>query len=80
MENNTYNIYYDKEGDFLELTLGEPPHNEGTEELESGIFVTKNLETNEIYSIGIVSFKKKYHLLNNILKRLNVNFPLSISY
>lgn len=78
MENNIYNIYYDEEGDFLELILGEPPNSEGTEEIESGIFITKNLETDEIYSVGILSFKKRCHLLNSILKKLNINFPLNI--
>ncbi len=80
MENNIYNIYYDEEGDFLELILGEPPNSEGTEEVESGIFVTKNLDTDEIYSVGILGFKKKYHLLNSILRKLNINFPLTIGY
>ncbi len=39
MENNTYNIYYNEEGDFLELILSEPPSSEGTNEAESEVFV-----------------------------------------
>jgi len=80
MENNIYNIYYDEEGDFLELILGEPPGREGSDEVESGVFVTKNLDTDEIYSIGILGFKKKYQLLKVILKKLNIDFPLTIGY
>jgi hypothetical protein len=80
MENNIYNIYYDEEGDFLELILGEPPSSEGTDEVESGVFVTKNLDTDEIYSIGILGFKKKYQIFKALLKKLNIDFPLTIGY
>jgi len=77
-ENNTYDIYYDEDGDFLEVTFGLPPENEGTEQVESGIFVTKNTDTNEIYSIGILGFKKRCHILGEILKRMDIDFPLTI--
>jgi len=76
----TYDIYYDKEGDFLEILFGNPPKNESTEEIDHGIFVTKNVETNELRAIGILSFKERCHVLNEILKKLNINFPLNISH
>jgi len=79
MENNTYDIYYDEEGDFLELTFGEPPENEYSEQTESGIFITKNEKTNQLYGIGILGFKKRCYVLNEILKKMNINFPLNIS-
>ena len=41
-------IYYDEEGDFLEIGIGQPPKKEYTEEIESGIFITKDEKTDEI--------------------------------
>ena len=79
MENNTYDIYYDKESDFLEITLGEPPENEYSEQIEPEIFITKNGKTNKLYGISIVGFKKRYYILNEILAKLNIDFPLNIS-
>ena len=78
-KNQIYDLHYDGIGDFLEITFGEPPENEGTEQIEPGIFVTKNIDTNEIYSIGILSFKKRVGILKAILNKLNISFPLKIS-
>lgn len=78
MENRTYDIYYDEDGDFLEITFGETPVNEGTEQIDKEIFVTKNLNTGEVYSIGITGFKKRCYVLKEILERMNINFPLTI--
>ena len=79
MKNNTYEIYYDEEGDFLEITFGEPPENEYSEQTEPGIFITKNEKTNQLYGIGILGFKKRCYILNEILNKMNINFPLNIS-
>lgn len=79
MENQTYDIYYDKEGDFLEITFGEPPEDEYSEEIEPDIFITKSSKTNELYGIGILSFKKRVKILSKILKQFNIEFPLEIS-
>ncbi len=78
MENQTYDIYYDKEGDFLEVTFGEPPENEFSEQIESGIFITKNSKTNELYGIGILGFGKRVEILSKVLKQFNIEFPLEI--
>ncbi len=78
--NNTYDIYYDEEGDFLEITFGEVPKNEYSEQIEPGIFVTKNERTNELYSLGIISFKKRCHVLKELVKKFNLSFPLTISF
>lgn len=78
--NETYDIYYDEEGDFLEVSFGSPPETEYTEDLDSGIFVTKDGETNEIKSIGILDFKNRKGLLREILKRLNISMPIDISF
>jgi len=78
IEHHTYSLYYDEEGDFLEITFGEPPEIEYTDEVEEGVFITRNEKTNEIYSIGILSFKKRVYLLTKILAKFNKSFPLKI--
>jgi len=75
MEYQTYGIYYDEEGDFLEITFGEPPEIEYTDEIEEGVFITRDEATNEVYSIGILSFKKRVWILNGILSRFNKKLP-----
>jgi len=76
----TFDIYYDELGDFLEISFGPPPKTEYTEDLEEGIFVTKDRKTHEIKSIGILSFKKraKEAILKRVLKRLGMSIPLEI--
>ncbi|MBI2449159.1 hypothetical protein HYV49_02585 [Candidatus Pacearchaeota archaeon] len=78
MEHQTYGIYYDEEGDFLEITFGEPPEAEYTNEIEEGVFITRNGETNDIYSIGILSFKKRAQILKRLLKQTNKSLPTEI--
>jgi len=78
METQTYGIYYDEDGDFLEITFGEPPEIEYTDEIEEGIFITRNEENNEVYSIGILSFKKRTQVLKNILLKFNKKLPSEI--
>ena len=77
-ENNTYEIYYDEEGDFLEVSFGEPAKEGTTEEIESGIFITRDIETKTITDIGILDFKKRVSILGKILKKFNMNLPLKI--
>ncbi len=78
IENNTYEIYYDKEGDFLEVSFGEPAKEGTTEEIESGIFITRDIETKTITDIGILDFKKRVDILSKILKKFNMELPLKI--
>ncbi len=73
------NIYYDETGDFLEIFFGEPTKCY-TEEPEQGIFIRKDQETNEIKSIGILSFKKRgAQILPKLLLQINKKLPLHIS-
>jgi hypothetical protein len=76
----TFDIYYDELGDFLEISFGLLPETEYTEDIEEGVSVTKDKKTDEIKSIGIVSFKKraKEAILKKILKRLGISIPLEI--
>jgi len=77
----TFDVYYDELGDFLEVSFGVPPKTEYTEELEEGTFVTKDGETNEVKSIGILGFKKraKESALKKALKKLGMSIPLEIN-
>ena len=77
----TIDIYYDEQGDFLEVSFGLPPETEYTEDIEEGIFVTKDRKTDEVKSVGILSFKARARetLLKNVLKRLGMSIHLDIS-
>ncbi len=72
-------IYYDEEGDYLEVSFGAPPDKEYTEKLDSEVLVTRDENTNEVKSIGIVAFKKRVELLKKVLTSLNIKLPLEIS-
>ena len=64
IENKTYDIYHDEEGDFLEVFFG--------------VFIRKDVDTNEVKSIGILSFSKRMHLLKKLLSQLNKKLPREI--
>jgi|TARA_Y100000034_G_scaffold16089_2_gene17246 hypothetical protein len=78
-EHHTYDIYYDKEGDFLEVSFGEPASEGTTEEIEKGVFVTRNVDTKKIKNIGVLDFKRRPEILNEILKRVGVSLPIEVS-
>ena len=73
-----YDIYYDPEADFLEIIFEAPPNDSHAEEIEPGIFLSKDEETDKIFAVGILSFKKRPRILDEILKKININFPLNI--
>ena len=51
-------VYYDEEGDFLELQVGEP--REGYfEEITDGIFERKDKKTNEVIGVALFNVKKR---------------------
>jgi len=79
-EDQTFDVYYDKEGDFLELSLGEPAIEGTTEEIEQGVFITREIKSEEIRNIGIIDFRKRVLTLRKILNKLNISFPLEISF
>ena len=80
MKSETYDIYYDEEGDFLEVSFGSPPETEYTEDFDSEeVFITRDRKTNEIKSIGIIAFKKRANILKEVLRRLNLSMPLEVS-
>ena len=73
------NIHYDEEGDFLEVSFEEPAKSGTTEETQKGVFVTRDIETNRVTNVGILSFKKRVELLKKVLASLNKKLPIEIS-
>ena len=43
------------------------------------MFVTKDEDTKEIKGIGILSFKKRTHILKDLLQKFKLNLPLEIN-
>ena len=62
---NNLNIYYDEEGDFLELRMGDPT-NSYYEEISDDIFERFDEKTNEIKGFAIFSFRKIIEKTNAI--------------
>ena len=77
-EFNTYDVHYDEEGDFLEVSFGLPAEEGTTEEVEPGIFITKDIETGEIKNVGILDFKQRAVILRQILSKLNLRLPVDV--
>ena len=75
---NTYEVHYDKDSDFLEVFFWDPSECYA-EEPEQGVFIRKDENTNEVKSIGIIGFKKRTALLQELLKKLNLNFPIEFN-
>ncbi len=74
MKNKT-RLYYDEEGDFLEIFVGEPTECYA-EEIEPGVFLRIDKKTGEAKSIGILDFKKRSRL-KNIEFNIPIGFDLS---
>ena len=68
-------VYYDEEGDFLEISISKPT-NCYAEEVESGIFLRKDEKSNEVKSVSIMSFKKR----SKQLKDIKLNLPVEINF
>ena len=68
-------VYYDEEGDFLEISAGKPARCYATE-IEPGVFLRKDEKTEEVKSIGILGFKKR----SKPLKDIEVNLPVKVTF
>tara|TARA_Y100000310_G_C20654582_1_gene801319 strand:+ start:1822 stop:2076 length:255 start_codon:yes stop_codon:yes gene_type:complete len=66
-------IYYDEEGDYLEIRIGEPRSNYG-EEINDNTTIFKDTKTDEIVGIGILDFKENVNL-----KNLEVDLPIDLN-
>ena len=69
-------IFYDEEGDFLEITIANPPSESYCEDISENVFVRKDEKTGDVIGIGILNFKEHPVDLKNIL----VNMPVKISF
>ena len=69
-------IYYDNEGDFLEITILNPPSESYCEDINEDVFLRKDEKTGEIIGIGILNFKEHSDDLKDIL----VNVPVKINF
>ncbi len=75
MENNM-NIYYDEEGDFLEITSGDIS-NCYFDNISNGIFKIIDKDTKEVKGIAIFSFKNRTADLEEIKLSLPFKFKIS---
>jgi len=67
-------LHYDEEGDFLEIAVGRPTKCYATE-VKPGVFLRKDEKTDEVKSIGILSFKKR----SKSIKDIELKLPVEIS-
>lgn len=67
-------VHYDEEGDFLEILIGKPTECYASE-IEPGVFLRRDEKTDEVKSIGILSFKKRA----KSLKDVHLDLPLDIT-
>lgn len=70
-------VYYDDEGDFLEISIGKPTKSIATE-IERGVFIRKDEKTKEVKSIGILGFKKRSKDLQEIKLKLPIKISLTL--
>ena len=68
-------IYYDEEGDYLEIFIKTQQKGYG-EDIAPGITIFKDEKTDEVIGIGILNFKHKIHELD----RLELNLPFEINF
>lgn len=69
-------VYYDEEGDFLEISIGKPVRCHAAE-ISSGVFLRKDEKTEEVKSIGILGFRKRSKPLTDIELELPVQVAFS---
>jgi len=70
-------VYYDDEGDFLEISVGQQTKSYAIE-VERGIFVRKDEKTNEVKSVGILGFKQRAKTLQGIEWHLPIDVTFSV--
>ena len=70
-------IYYDEEGDFLEIMFGEPREDYG-DHISKDIVLFKDQKTDEIIGIGIFNFRQHTKELEDLKLRLPFKINLSL--
>ncbi|MEK6948492.1 MAG: hypothetical protein AABX19_04610 [Nanoarchaeota archaeon] len=72
-------VYLDEEADFLEISVGTPSNSE-TSEIKPGVFIRKDVKTQEIKSVGILNFKKRAKNINDIIElKLPIKIEMSLA-
>ena len=66
---DTMNIYYDEEGDLLEIQIGEPTPSY-YEEVSDGVFERRDEKTNKTKGFAVFSFRKR------LSSKKDINVPL----
>lgn len=69
-------LYYDQDGDFLEISLGHFPHSY-VRDIEEGVFERIDEKTGQVVGIGVLSFKKRTAHQKDLLVALPLNIELS---
>ena len=69
-------VHYDEDGDFLEISIGKPTKCYANE-IEPGVFLRVDEETNEIKGIGILGFKKRSKDFKDIKLTLPVDIQIT---
>ena len=69
------NLYYDEEGDYLEIFIEENSPTYG-EEIGDDITLLKKEETDEVVGLSILNFKKRTKSLHDI----KLNLPFSVNF
>ena len=69
-------IYYDEKGDFLEITIANPPEASYCEDINKDVYIRKDEETHEVIGIGILNFREHAKDLKDIL----TNVPVKINF
>ena len=67
-------IYYDEEGDYLEIMFGEPRSDYG-DHFSQDMVLFKDQKTDEVIGIGIYNFKQR----TKELEDLKLNLPIQIN-
>ncbi|MBS3126449.1 DUF2283 domain-containing protein [Candidatus Woesearchaeota archaeon] len=68
-------VYYDEEGDFLEISIGKPSECYASE-VKPGIFLRIDEKTEDVKSVGILGFKKRAKQLKDI----KLDLPIEINF
>ena len=68
-------VYYDEEGDFLEISVGKPTKCYASE-LGQGVFLRIDEKSEEVKSVGILGFKK----LSKGIKEIKMNIPVEVNF
>lgn len=65
-------IYYDEEGDFLEITIVDTPAESYCEDITEDVFIRRDEYTHEVAGIGILNFKLHAKDLKDTLAHVQV--------